>query len=111
MPPYSTCKYSEYRRTSGVETGITAAARTFARAPLALSALGTMCTSRVRETKPACRSPSAWPTRTPGLGQQRQQEAVQQVLTGHQDRHDLPRFQGVRAAVPAASAATFASTA
>ena len=31
----------------------------------------------------------------PGLGQQRQQETVPQMLTGRQDRHDLPRFQGV----------------
>src|SRR5438552_2742480 len=57
--------YSEYRRTSGVETGITAAERSFARAPLALPARGTMCTSRLRETKSACRSPSAWPARIP----------------------------------------------
>ena len=57
--------YSEYRRTSGVETGITAAERTFARALFALSALGTMWTSRLRETKSAWRSPSAWPTRMP----------------------------------------------
>ena len=65
MSPYSACMYSEYRRTSGAETGTTAAERTFARAPFALSARGTMCTSRLRETKSQCRSPSAWPTRIP----------------------------------------------
>ena len=43
--------YSEYRRTSGAETDTTAAERTFARAPFALSARGTMRTSRLRETK------------------------------------------------------------
>lgn len=32
----------------------------------------------------------------PGLGQQRQQEAVPQVLTRRQDRHDLPGLQGPR---------------
>src|SRR6266480_4004081 len=57
--------YSEYRRTSGAETGTTAAERSLARAPLALPARGTICTSRLRETKSACRSPSAWPTRIP----------------------------------------------
>ena len=65
MSPYSVCMYSEYSRTSGADTGTTAAERTFARAPFALPARGTMCTSRLRETKSACRSPSAWPARIP----------------------------------------------
>src|SRR5215472_4348438 len=65
MLPYSTCMYSEYRRTSGTETGTTTAERTLARAPFALPARGTMRTSRLRETKSACRSPSAWPARIP----------------------------------------------
>ena len=51
MAPYSACMYSEYSRTSGAETGTTAAERTFARAPFALSVRGTMRTSRLRETK------------------------------------------------------------
>ena len=38
---------------SGAETGTTAAERSFARAPFALPARGTMCTSRLRETKSA----------------------------------------------------------
>ena len=57
--------YSEYSRTSGAETGTTTGERTLARARLALSARGTMCTSRLCETKSEWRSPSAWPTRMP----------------------------------------------
>ena len=57
--------YSEYKRTSGVDTGITAASRSLARAPLALSGRATMRISRLRLTKSPCRRPSACPTRIP----------------------------------------------
>ncbi len=90
MAPYSTCMYSEYRRTSGVETGITAAERTFARALFALSALGTMWTSRLRETKSQWRSPSAWPARIPSP----------EVLSLAHDVALTCRFRGSAARLP-----------
>jgi hypothetical protein len=43
--------YSEYNRTSGADTGTTAVAVTLARAPLALPARGTICSSCLRLTK------------------------------------------------------------
>jgi hypothetical protein len=72
--------YSEYKRTSGADTGTTAAERTLARARLALLARGTMCTSRRCETKSEWRSPRAWPMRMPSPG-------VDELL------HDAARMQ------------------
>jgi hypothetical protein len=40
-----------------------------------------MCTSRLRETKSQCRSPSAWPTRPYGPGQRRALEALLEEIT------------------------------
>jgi hypothetical protein len=72
------------------ETGTTTAERTFARARFALSAWGTICTSGSRETKSQWRSPSACPARIPVSAQQRQQDAVPQVLTRRRVRaHQL----------------------
>ena len=96
MSPYSACMYSEYRRTSGAETGTTAAERTFARAPFALSGPGHDMHLALAGDEVAVPQPERLADPHPGLGQQRQQEPVPQVLARRQDRHDLPGLQGAR---------------
>lgn len=80
--------YSEYNRTSGADTGTTAVAVTLARAQLALSARGTICSSL-----PAQEVRMAQPERLPdtaGLGEQCHQEPVPQMLARAEERRDLP---------------------
>ena len=92
--------YSEYKRTSGTETGTMVAERTLARARLALSVLGTMWTSRPSRDEVRVAQPErlAEGEAHAGLCQKRQQKAVPQVLASRQDRHDLAWLQGARSA-------------
>ena len=89
--------YSEYNRTSGAETGTTTGERTLARARLALSARGTMCTSRLCETKSGVAQAERLAHPHACFCQQRQQEPVPQVLGGcGQDGDNLLGCQGAR---------------
>ena len=67
--------YSEYRRTSGADTGSTDVERTLARAPLALSARGTMCISLPADEIAVAQAEGLADTH-PGLGQKCHQEPV-----------------------------------